>query len=236
MEPHGVAPYGDILVTMAYQTSPNLHSPKNPSTNMTSWDDRFREGSYPRDPDPSPVLQQYVETFPEGRALDIATGTGRNALFLADHGYDVTAIDQSREGLRIAQRNASKRGVEANCNWIQADATEFNYPEDEYDVITINYFRTLDRLPDIKAALKPDGILFYQHHLRSTEPVESGPSTDRYRFASNELLRACPDLTVLYYEETIESDDCRTAARTLIIARNSTGGKQMYPAAPRAGE
>ncbi|WP_433632917.1 class I SAM-dependent methyltransferase [Halomicrococcus sp. NG-SE-24] len=203
---------------------------------MTSWDDRFRDGNYPQDPDPSPVLHRYIEMFPEGRALDIATGTGRNAVFLAEQGYTVDAIDQSREGLRIARQNASQRSVEENCTWIQADATEFGYPENEYDAITISYFRTLDRLPDIKAALKPNGVLFYQHHLRSTEPADIGPSTDRYRFASNELLHACLDLTVLYYEEGTETVDDRTAARALIVARNSTGGKQTYPTLPRPAE
>lgn len=73
---------------------------------MTTWDERFREGEYPRDPDPSPVLRDYVSEFPDGGALDIATGTGRNAVFLAEAGYTVDAIDQSREGLRISRENA----------------------------------------------------------------------------------------------------------------------------------
>lgn len=200
---------------------------------MPSWDERFRRGEYPRDPDPSPVLETYVDTFPDGRALDVATGTGRNAVFLAERGYEVDAIDQSREGLRIARENAADRDVVANCRWIQADATEFDYPTDEYDVVTISYFRFLDRLPDVKAALKPDGFLFYQHHLRSSDPVDVGPSTDRYRFASNELLHACLDLTVLHYEEVTEPVDDRTAARATVVARNSTGGKQRYPRTPR---
>jgi SAM-dependent methyltransferase len=203
---------------------------------MVSWDERFREGSYSRDPDPSPILRHYVDTFPDGRALDVATGTGRNAVFLAEQGYEVDAIDQSREGLQIARRNASNRGVGADCNWIQADATEYGYPAGEYDVITISFFRTLDRLPDIKAALAPDGVLFYHHHLRSSDPVDVGPSTDRYRFASNELLHACLDLTVLYYEESTEPSDGRTAAHTLVIARNSTGPEQTYPTAYRSKE
>jgi len=70
---------------------------------MTSWDDRFRQGTYPQDPDPSPILRSYIGDIPDGRALDIATGTGRNAVFLAGSGYSVDAIDQSREGLRIAR-------------------------------------------------------------------------------------------------------------------------------------
>ncbi len=194
---------------------------------MTSWDERFREGEYPTDPDPSPVLREYVASFPDGRALDLATGTGRNAVFLAEEGYDVDAIDRSREGLKLARENARASGV--SVDWIQADATEYPFPESTYDVITVSYYRTLDRLGDLKAALAPGGVLFYQHHLRSSDPVDIGPGSDRYRFRSNELLRACLDLTVLYYQERTEDVDGRTSATVVLVARNSTGGEQSYP-------
>ena len=97
---------------------------------MTTWDERFREGEYPRDPDPSPVLRDYVSEFPDGRALDVATGTGRNAVFLAEAGYTVDAIDQLREGLRIARENAAERGVADRRNPIQADVPAHVFPGD----------------------------------------------------------------------------------------------------------
>lgn len=195
---------------------------------MTTWDERFRTGEYPTDPEPSPVLRGYLASFPDGRALDVATGTGRNAVYLAEHGYAVDALDQSREGLRIARENAAARGVEAN--WVQADATAFDYPESTYDVVTVSFFRALDRLGDLKAALAPDGVLFYQHHLRAAPPAEAGPSTDRYRFRPNELLHACLDLTVLHYEETTAyTDEGRRSATATVVARNSHAGAQSFP-------
>lgn len=196
---------------------------------MTTWDERFREGEYPEDPDPSPVLERYVESFPDGRALDVATGTGRNALFLAERGYEVDALDRSIEGLKITRRNAEQRGVGAKVNPIRADATEYAFPASTYDVITVSFYRTLDRMGDIKESLRPGGVLFYQHHLRSADPVDAGPSTDRYRYRSNELLRACLDLTVLRYDERRTERDGRTAADVVVVARNSAGGAQQYP-------
>ena len=196
---------------------------------MTTWDERFRRGEYPEEPDPSPVLERYVESFPDGRALDVATGTGRNALFLAEWGYEVDAMDKSTEGLKIARRNAESRGVDANVNPIRADATEYDFPESTYDVVTVSFYRTLDRLGDLKEALRPGGVLFYQHHLRTSDPVDAGPSTDRYRFRSNELLRACLDLTVLRYDERRTAADGRTAAEVVLVARDSAGGVQRYP-------
>jgi SAM-dependent methyltransferase len=195
---------------------------------MSTWDERFREGEYPIDPDPAPVLQRYVEAFPDGRALDIATGTGRNAVFLADRGYTVDALDRSREGLEIARSNAEDRGVADNCTWIHADAYEYAYPEDTYDVITIRSFRILERLTDVKAALTAGGVLYYQTHLRTTEAMDYGPS-DRHRVGANELLRACLDLTVLHYREFTTGENGHRGAYAQIIARNSSGHTQSYP-------
>ncbi|WP_411968978.1 class I SAM-dependent methyltransferase [Haloferax sp. YSSS75] len=196
---------------------------------MDKWDERFSEGEYPTDPDPSPVLQAYVDTFPEGRALDVAAGTGRNALFLAAEGYDVDALDQSWAGLDIIEERADETNVSERVETILADATEYDFPEETYDVITISFFRTLDQLGNIKAALKPGGVLFYQHHLQSSPPATVGPSTNRYRFQSNELLRSCLDLTILYYEESTEEREGRTSATATIVARNTHGGTQSYP-------
>jgi len=210
---------------------------------MTTWDERFREGDYPQAPEPSPVLRAYVETLPAGRALDVATGTGRNAVFLADAGYEVEGIDQSAEGLRITRERAADRGVADRLSLTRADAREFDYPEAEYDLVTISFFRTLDRLNDIKAALKPGGILFYQHHVRSPAATV-GPSGSRNRFRANELVHACLDLTILHYEASTErteddgAEGDRVSATATILARNSHGGSQSYPEPnwARAGE
>lgn len=197
---------------------------------MPTWDERFRSGDYPQDPDPSPILRRYIGACPDGRALDVATGTGRNAVFLAEEGYRVDGIDQSREGLRIARRNATDSGVAERTNWIRADVPTYAFPEATYDVITISFYRAVDRFPDIKEALTPGGVLFVEHHLRSSDSLQSGPSSDRYRFAANELLHACLDLTVLYYDERTETrDDGRSGAVVRIVARNSSGHHQSYP-------
>lgn len=197
---------------------------------MTSWDERFSQGEYPAEPDPSPLLRQYLEAVPAGRACDVATGTGRNALLLASSGYTVDAIDQSRAGLRIARETAVERGIDEHVNWIQADVPSFGFPTERYALITISFYRAIDRFPAIKAALEPGGYLFVEHHLRSTEETTSGPSTDRYRFAANELLHANLDLTVLYYDETTEERSEGTLrANARLLARKTSGTRQSYP-------
>lgn len=197
---------------------------------MTSWDERFREGEYPQNPEPSPVLDQYLSEVPDGRALDVATGTGRNAMHLAAKGYEVDAVDQSREGLRITRETAASRGVESRLNLIQADIPTYSFPADTYNLITVSFYRVIDRFPDLKEALQEGGYLFVEHHLRSEEPTPSGPSDDRYRFGANELLQACLDMTVLYYDAGVEQrTDEKHRATARILARNTHGQRQTYP-------
>ena len=65
--------------------------PARSTAGTITWNERFRRGDYPTDPGPADLLRRRVDTFPDGRALDVATGTDRNAVFLADHGHEVDA-------------------------------------------------------------------------------------------------------------------------------------------------
>jgi len=200
---------------------------------MTDWDARFAAGEYPRAPEPSAVLRSYEPAIPDGRALDVATGTGRNAIYLADAGYSVDALDASREGLAIVRARAEERGLRDRIETVQGDVSTYGFPTETYALVTLSFFHTLDRLADLRESLAPGGYLFVEGHLRSSDATPSGPSDDRYRFAANELLRAGLGLTVLYYDETTrERPDDRRRATARLLARRSTGGRQTYPPRP----
>lgn len=192
------------------------------------WNERYEDREFDSTDDPVPALERRIESLPDGRALDVATGTGRNALFLADRGYDVDAVDVSDAALERARERAADRGVDAN--WIRTDLADFDPGRGRYDVITVSFFAALEHLPDLKDALAPDGVLIYEHHLRSSDPV-AGPSSDRYRYRSNDLLRACLDLTILSYEERRRpvADGGDAIAVATLVARRSSGGRQSYP-------
>ncbi|GAB6880365.1 hypothetical protein JCM17823_26390 [Halorubrum gandharaense] len=211
---------------------------------MTDWDDRFAEGAYPRAPDPSPLLRRYLPEIPDGRALDVAAGSGRNAVFLADAGYEVDAVDGSAEGLRITRERAAERGSADRLRTEQADLTDYEFPTARYDLITVSFYRVVDRLPDVVEALVDGGFLFVEHHLRTTDDV-SGPSTDRYRYAANELLHAGLGLTVVHYDEGREAGDedgdededggeneADDRATVRLLARRTHGTRQSYPRRP----
>lgn len=198
------------------------------------WDERYRTGDYTPRPHPSRLLVEHEPWLPSGRALDLATGTGRNALFLAGQGYEVDAVDVSGEALRRADRRAEDRGLAVN--WIRCDLREGPLPDAEYDVINCSFFHTLDRLPDVKDRLAPGGVLLWEHYLRSSVALDRGPSDDRHRYGSNDLLRACLDLTVLEYSEAVHRFERgeragMTGALVRLVARNSDGPAQSYPPA-----
>ena len=87
------------------------------------WDERYREGAYTDRTYPTALLSDWLPQLsrgiPPGRALDVACGAGRNALFLAGAGFEVTAIDISEEALARARQSARERGLK--INWICAD-------------------------------------------------------------------------------------------------------------------
>lgn len=203
---------------------------------MTDWDERFAAGDYPREPDSPSVLCSSEPSVPDGRALDVTAGTGRNAIFLAEAGYAVDALDASREGLRIVGERADERGSGDRIEPIQGDVATYGFPSERYALITMSFRHQLDRFADLTEALVPGGYLLVEGHLRSTSPTPSGPSDDRYRFAANELLRAGLGLTMLYDDETTaERPDDRRRATARLLARRSTGGRQSYPRRPSEG-
>jgi SAM-dependent methyltransferase len=176
----------------------------------THWNERYRE----RDPalEPSTFLREVADSLPEGRALDVATGGGRNAIFLAKCGYEVTGIDLSEGGLEIARERTAERGVTERTEFIQGDIEQYDFSPETYDVIIVSYYYSLNALPDLKCALAPGGVLLYEHRLHP-----SGDDSHRFRFHPNDLLRACLDLRIVRYEEPVAisegTGDVRLVAR-----------------------
>lgn len=163
------------------------------------WNRRYREE--PPQETPAAIVRQHVDDLPPGAALDVACGGGRNATFLAERGFDVTAIDVSDEALDHARRRADGAGVDVD--FVRTDADSMELEREAYDAIVVTYFRTRERLPDLLDALAPGGVLLYEHRLRTGEG-------HRFRVRPNELLHACLDLRIVRYEEPVDvtSDDC----------------------------
>jgi len=153
--------------------------------------------------------------IPRGRALDIATGKGRNAIFLAEQGFDVVAIDVSPVALDEARQRAA--GKSLSISWQQADLERIELPEATYDlVVDFNYLQR-SLIPQIKAALKPGGHVIFETYLTGQE-ILGHPKNPAYLLRHNELLELFRDFRVLCYREGKFSAGEETAFRAGILA------------------
>lgn len=168
------------------------------------WDRRYGEGAYTPRTHPSPFLVEWLPRIPIGRALDVATGTGRNALYLAEQGFEVTAVDVSAVAVDRGREEAAGRGLD--IDWVVADLDSDPLPGDDYDLVTVFRYRNPRVWPRLAEALAPDGWVVVEHHLR-THRDAAGPSSEDFRLEPGELLRAFADLRVVHYSEAIEPAD-----------------------------
>lgn len=186
------------------------------------WDQRYAEGEYRPRVHPSPFLVEWLDRIPVGHALDVATGTGRNALHLAEAGFDVTAVDISEVALARGRDEASRRGLDVR--WVAADLDDDPLPDDAYDLITVMRYRNRSLWPRLAAALAPNGWILVEHHLRTDRPDVAGPSSPEFRLEPGELLEAFAGLRVVHYSEDVEPADHRPSdfvlARVVACAGN----------------
>ena len=184
------------------------------------WDERYRAGSYAARPHPTRLLEERLSDLPRGRALDVACGAGRNALFLAEAGYEVDAVDVSRAGLERGARSAAERGLAVN--WIEADL-ELTSPaaalrHSDYALIVMVRYVNMPLILALAGRLGDGGCLVCEQHIKTTRDVV-GPKNPAYRLAPNELLGVAGDLRVLFYrEDIVEDPDGRPAALAQLIA------------------
>jgi tellurite methyltransferase len=185
------------------------------------WDARYRAGAYSERAHPTALLAEWLDRSPRGRALDIACGAGRNAVFLAAAGYTVDAVDISSAGLERGRAAADERGVAVS--WCCADLEELPgaLPRGPYDLVVWVRYVNAALWPEIVSRLAPGGqVLVEQHLVTSAEVV--GPTSPAFRLAPGELARAAPDLVPVYLREGLVADpDGRTAALAQLIARRA---------------
>jgi len=196
-----------------------LKSTDLPSLN-TRWDARYPTedpGVWER---PSAFLVECMPLFSGGRALDVACGPARNAVFLAERGYVVDGVDNSREGLLMAREFIGRRNVRVNLpvNLIFADLASYAVRPGSYDLIINFYYLDRALMPSLVEGLKTGGYLVFESF--TTDNRRFAPLKDPAHYlAPNELLTLIGAMRVLsYYEGTvIEAGMARSVAR--VVAR-----------------
>lgn len=151
------------------------------------------------------VLQAYRHLLPgAGRALDLASGLGANAVLLAAQGLAVEAWDLSP--VAIGRLRAQAQGLGLTLTAEVRDVVANPPAPASFDVIVVSRFLERDLCPAIAAALRPGGLLFYQTFIQD-KANDIGPSNPAFLLAPNELLRLFPSLRILaYHEEGVVGD------------------------------
>jgi SAM-dependent methyltransferase len=159
------------------------------------WDARYAQAGAP--PVPLEVLTENAHLLPgHGDALDLASGMGGSALFLAGHGLRTQAWDLSPAAVATLRRLAEGLPL---CAQVRDVAASPPLPG-RFDVICVGHFLDRPLCPSIAAALRPGGLLFYQTFTRERVD-DSGPGNPCFRLDRNELLRLFADLELCFYRE-----------------------------------
>ena len=154
--------------------------------------------------------------IPRGRALDIAAGKGRNAIFLAEQGFDVVATDVSRVALDEARQRAA--GKSLSISWQQADLEQIELPKTTFDlIVSFNYLQR-SLIPQIKTALAPGGHVTFETYLIGQEVI-GHPKNPAYLLRHNELLELFRDFRVLSYREGKFADGGEASFRAGLLAQ-----------------
>jgi len=169
---------------------------------------------------PSGFLRQVLESdawhIPHGLALDVATGKGRNAIFLAKMGFSVVGIDISTIALEEARRRAAEKSLE--MSWHRADLEQIELPTAAYNlIVNFNYLQR-SLFPQIQRALKPQGHVIFETYLIDQQAI-GHLKNPAYLLNHNELLDHFRSFRVLRYREGKYTDTGEAAFRAGIFAQ-----------------
>ena len=167
----------------------------------------------------SDVLIQNQHLLPaKGNALDYACGLGANAILLAQHNLETHAWDISDVAVNRLNQYAKLRKLKIET---QVKNVEAQPPvENSFDVIVVSNFLHRPSFPDLKNALCPGGLLFYQTFI-TNKVNEIGPSNPDFLLENNELLRLCEGMEILVYREEGVQGNTKSGMRdqAMVVAK-----------------
>lgn len=157
------------------------------------WDERYSTEAYAYGKTANTFLAEYVQALPKERVLSLAEGEGRNAVFLARQGYDVTAVDSSIVGLEKARKLAEEQGVSIHC--LHADLADVDLGQEQWDGIVSIYCPMPSSLqsiifPRIIHGLKPGGVFLLEAYTPDQLRYGTGGGNDADTMMTADKLRS----------------------------------------------
>jgi 2-polyprenyl-3-methyl-5-hydroxy-6-metoxy-1,4-benzoquinol methylase len=164
------------------------------------WNKRWAGERAQTSVEPSGFLVAEVSALAPGRALDIACGAGRNAIWLARQGWRVTAVDFSEVALQAAREHAAAARV--SVEWLEEDAVRWTPPARAFDLVTVIYLQlpASERrvaLARAAAAVRPGGtLLVLGHDLLNLTAGTGGPAQAEVLVTPDDVVAEIGDLVV----------------------------------------
>jgi 2-polyprenyl-3-methyl-5-hydroxy-6-metoxy-1,4-benzoquinol methylase len=152
---------------------------------------------------PNAFLVQMTKGATPGKALDVGMGQGRNALFLAQQGWEVTGFDPAEKAVAAAKAEATRLNLKLTTQVVEGE--KFNWGKEQWNLIVLSYVPVREFVPKIYDSLKPGGIAVVEgYHRDATQNSSIGGSVV---FDTNELLTLFSKFRILHYEDTMSESD-----------------------------
>jgi len=190
------------------------------------WDQRYQTSELIWTATPNRFVVSELAGLRPGRALDVGTGEGRNAVWLAEQGWQVTAVDFSAVGLAKGGRLAEARGV--TVDWLAADLLEYQPAPKAFDLVLVAYLHLPPAelatvLHRAAAAVAPGGtLLVVGHDLTNLTDGVGGPPFPDVLYTPEAIAAALPTLDIrraVRVRRPVETDaGTRDAIDTLVHA------------------
>ena len=187
---------------------------------INGWEERYRSRTRAAEDfsaEPTPLLVETAAQLPPGNALDLACGTGRNALWLASQGWGVTAVDGSSAAIEVLRNSAPSRGLSVNTRIANLENHEYRVEPSSWELIAICYYLQRDLFESAKRGVVPGGILISIVHI-----AEPGEEPTAHRLRPGELAEYFVDWDILYRREGKPRDSAHQRSVAEIVARRPT--------------
>ncbi len=171
------------------------------------WDERYREKELLWTAEPNRFVVDAVEGLAPGTALDLAGGEGRNAVWLAEQGWEVTVLEWSGVAIGKGRELAARRGVVVT--FAEQDLFEWS-PERRFDLVLLVYFQVSDPgrsrvWASAADAVAPDGrLVVIGHDSRNLDEGHGGPQHPDFLYTADDVVRALPEELTVVRAELVE--------------------------------
>lgn len=183
---------------------------------LEGWDQRYRTGtraSEDIEAEPTPLLVETAKRMHPGAALDLACGAGRNAIWLAQQGWAVTAVDGAASAIGILRTKAAECGVTVDARVANLENHEYKIQKSAWDLLAICYYLQRDLFEPAKQGVKPGGLLIAIVHITG-----NGEPATQTRLNPGELIRYFGGWDILHFYEGEPNDAAHRRAVAEIVA------------------